>query len=251
MFNGDPSKTASFITHVKLYIYANGRHFEDDIAKICLLCSFLTNHAFEWASPYLENLGSDDLPDCMTSFNLFLEEFRNNFGEINEQLHNESTLLRLRQGKASAAEYAASFRRLSASIGYNDTALLGLFREGLSDELKDELVTRDLPTDLSSYIIKIVELDNRIRDRGKSKRHPAFRFNQAAPRFIPPVHAPNNNSDVQPMDLDATRARRFVPLSAAEKVRRRTLGLCLYCGNEGHIASVCPNKKGKASTQGF
>ncbi|KAM9329584.1 dehydrogenase/reductase SDR family member 4-like [Gastrophryne carolinensis] len=28
----------------------------------------------------------------------------------------------------------------------------------------------------------------------------------------------------------------------AEKVRRRTQGLCLYCGNPGHFAKSCPNK---------
>lgn len=92
---------------------------------------------------YLDNLGTDNLDEGMSSFTLFLAEFRSAFGEISEQLRTETELLRLRQGSRSAAEYAASFRRLSSTTGYNDIALLGLFREGLCDDVKDELVTRE------------------------------------------------------------------------------------------------------------
>ena len=42
------------------------------------------------------------------------------------------------------------------------------------------------------------------------------------------------------MEVDA--ARRRGPLSDAEKQRRRTNRLCLYCGGPGHIAIHCPHR---------
>lgn len=245
IFHGDPSRTNPFITHVKMSIFADKSRFPTEISKICFMCSFLDGYAFDWATPYLDNLGTNELDTCMTSFNLFLDEFRKSFGEIDDLLGNQSKLLRLRQGRTSAAEYAATFRRLAILSGYEDAALKGIFREGLCDEIKDELATRDLPTDLSSFIGKVVELDNRIRERRGARRYPVYRGNQFVPR-----HFESKESDVQPMDLDATRIRKYAPLTNQEKERRRRLGLCLYCGAEGHTAYYC-EKKGKGRTQGL
>jgi hypothetical protein len=42
-----------------------------------------------------------------------------------------------------------------------------------------------------------------------------------------------------PMQIDSTR---FKSLIQEEKYRRRSKGLCLYCGEPNHIAQNCPNK---------
>jgi len=246
MFDGDPSKTANFIGHVKMYIYTNRSCFPDDTSKICFLCSYLTGYAFTWALPYLENLDTGHIDICMLSFPLFLEEFHKSFGEVNEKLNNETKLLRLRQGKTPASEYAIEFRRLSAGSGFNDAALLCMFREGLSEDLKDELATRDLPDDLSPYMMKVIELDNRIRDR-ESRR----RFSNRNP-FHNNSRIKTDNHLVTSEDHSAnnTTTRRFAPLTPEEKDRRKKLGLCLYCGDQGHNAVNCP-RKGKVPTQGL
>lgn len=249
-FDGNPGQIAAFIIHVNLCIFSDVARFPDDLSKICFLCSFLKGYAFTWAMPYLESLGTDDMDACMFSFSAFTAEFRSSFGEVNEQLHTETKLLRLRQGRDSAAEYGAMFRRLSSSTGYNDAALMGMFREGLSEDLKDEIATRELPEDLPSYMTKVIELDNRIRDRQNRRRYPDTRSSHFfRPRYTLPLNQ-KRESDVQPMDLDSARVTRFAPLTAEEKDRRRRLGLCLYCGGEGHTAYYCV-KKGKGPTQGL
>lgn len=246
MFDGDPTKIANFIGHVKMYIYTNRSSFPDDTSKICFLCSYLSGYAFTWALPYLDNLGTSHIEICMLSFPLFLVEFQKSFGEVNERLNNETKLLRLRQGRSPASEYAITFRRLSAGSGFNDAALLCMFREGLSEDLKDELATRDLPDNLSSYVMKVIELDNRIRDRENRRRVGNRNPFNNNPRFRPtPQMAPSDNQS-----SNNTTTRRFAPLTPEEKDRRKKLGLCLYCGDQGHNAVNCP-RKGKVITQGL
>lgn len=96
--------------------------------------------------------------------------------------------------------------------------------------------------------MKVIELDNRIRDR-ESRRRPFNRNNQSfAPR--PRYVQPEIQLAAHTTPVDTHIVRKFSPLSVEEKNRRRKLGLCLYCGDEGHTAVVCP-KKGKVPTQGL
>ena len=59
----------------------------------------------------------------------------------------------------------------------------------------------------------------------------------ASPTIPPP--APFNNLAPRPMDMSATRRT----LSPEERVNRMATGAWLYCGQMGHIARGCPNKR--------
>jgi hypothetical protein len=48
------------------------------------------------------------------------------------------------------------------------------------------------------------------------------------------------------MQIDVAK---FKTLTEAEKLRRKTNNLCLYCGNSGHIARQCPQKLIKLQVQ--
>ena len=49
------------------------------------------------------------------------------------------------------------------------------------------------------------------------------------------------------MDLSAAGGK----LTPAERQRRRTQGLCMYCGGVGHFAAECPARRtGAAGTSG-
>ncbi|OLY82883.1 hypothetical protein AYI68_g2985 [Smittium mucronatum] len=45
----------------------------------------------------------------------------------------------------------------------------------------------------------------------------------------------SSNSGHSPMEIDCITTRLHPPLSVEEKQRLRELGLCLYCGQPGHI----------------
>lgn len=225
----------------------SGDLYTDDLSKICYMTTFMTGTAYDWVQPYLEEIDEDEMDPCMTSFPLFVETFRAAFGQVNELVITENALLDIRQGSRPATEHNTEFRRLALRTEFNDPALLAIYRKSLSERLKDELATREMPRDLWDYMSRVVELDNRMRERDGEKRQ-APRPRQ---KFAPPVRSPYQGQTFpQPMDIDAAKVKQFAPLTEGEKARRRQLGLCLYCGEAGHTASICP-KKGKAKTQGL
>ncbi|KAG1038307.1 hypothetical protein G6F43_012708 [Rhizopus delemar] len=260
IYDGTPGTLANFITHVKMCINVDRSRFANEISKICFLCSFMSGHAFSWAQPFLDALDTDQpLPACMQSLSTFIDALREAFGEVNAQLHVETSLLNLRQGKGSTAEYAATFRRLASQTRYNEPALLGIFRHSLSDDVKDALATRIVPSDLWPFVTCCIELDNLIRDRAQQRKlsnnsHSRHSGSTNRSRFIPPPAftkpmQPSTPDSVEPMDLDVSFTRKFKPLTTKEKQRRRNLGLCMYCGDDGHAAPNCPKKSGKGPTQ--
>lgn len=251
-FTGKPEEIRKFITRVKMAVEIHRDDFASDLGKICYMCSFMEGPAFDWAQPYLDDIGTDELDSCMSSFTAFLSAFCTAFGELNELVATERKLIHLKQRDALASEHAATFRRLALRTEFNEPALLALFRESLRDRLKDELAARDMPLDLWQYVSKVVELDNRLRERETQRRTQPLRPRQ---KFSTPISAQSldsrgstSNDGVQPMDLDAAKVRRG-PLSQEERARRRRLNLCMYCGGEGHDVKTCP-EKGKGNAQG-
>lgn len=52
-------------------------------------------------------------------------------------------LLELCQGSDSAVDFAIKFRTLAAQPGWNESALVAVFREGLNEDLKAEMTCRE------------------------------------------------------------------------------------------------------------
>ena len=52
-------------------------------------------------------------------------------------------LLRLHQGSSTASEFALEVRTIAASTGWNESALIIVFRSGLREEVQLELTCRD------------------------------------------------------------------------------------------------------------
>lgn len=210
--------------------------FAYELGKMCYMCSFMDGAVFDWAQPYLEDIGSDRLDPCMISFDAFLNAFCVAFGEVNEKFATERKRIYLKQGQIMASEHTTTFRRLALRTEFNEPAFLALFRESLRDRLQDELAARDMATDLWRYVSKVVDIDNRLRERETQSRRQPIRPQQ---RFSTPISIPgrdtntNNNDDIQPMDWMPPKPN-FGPLSNDERNHRRCEGLCMYCGGSGH-----------------
>ena len=78
-------------------------------------------------------------------------------------------LLQLQQNTLSVADYAVEFRTLAEGT-WNMEALFNTFLHGLSEEVKDELAARELPTDLDSRIALTIRIDGQLWARRREKR---------------------------------------------------------------------------------
>lgn len=251
-FSGVTKDVANFISHVKLVTLMYPKKFPNDLTKVLYMCSYMTGSAFTWCQPFLEFVDTPDVNPCMLSFPLFLDEFRTAFGEVNELENAEDKILDLKQGTRPASEHTAEFRRLAMRIGWDSSPLLAIYRKSLNDRIRRELATRDMPTRIWDYANKVIDLDNKMREHdGKRRFVSKYNQQQQSSRTIYtrplPRTSTSQSSEVADMDIGAMKA--YKPLSNEEKARRRKLGLCLYCGEEGHAAANCPNKKGKEQTQ--
>ncbi|KAH9262780.1 hypothetical protein BASA82_000199, partial [Batrachochytrium salamandrivorans] len=180
-----------------------------------------------------------------------------------------------RQGNQPCAIYAAEFRQLTADIDWNDAALRSQFYSGLSSEIKDHLVHCESPVSLAAAMDQAIRIDNRIFERRQEQQYNPrqFRRNQPPNTPVPRSHsqqyqqrfvdnysrspanqpsAPITSTPVQQHrttdDMDIDFARRG-PLTSSERQQRFSQGLCLVCGQSGHLKATCPRSNSRFRPQ--
>jgi len=157
---------------------------------------------------------------------------------------------KLKQKSSTFAAYFTEFGRIMGDLNWNEEAPRKQLYEGLSDEIKDALVTSHPRSDSLGHLIQICqELDNRIRARIMARVQPGR--TQQLPRSVPssastptlaqanPTGTNSSHYGVAPMDLSAMQR-------TAEKNRIRQERMaqceCLYCGTVGHFHCECPER---------
>ncbi|XP_041437205.1 uncharacterized protein LOC121399720 [Xenopus laevis] len=147
----------------------------------------------------------------------------------------DSAIRKLRQGKRVIEEYCTEFHRWSVETGWNDTALRSQFRVGLSSPVKNSLVNFPPSSTLDDLMRLAIQIDRRQRERRAEEDivFPTTCIDESPTPSFP-------NPQGEPMQLGATR------LSSEERARRRSLGLCMYCGDKGHFLKNCPKRPGNS-----
>lgn len=113
--------------------------------------------------------------------------------------------------------------------------------------MRDELAARDETTSLDDLISLSIRLDNRLHEWRRERSAPPVtqtmnpRYRGFAPSplpqslssRIPPQINPSPTSTEEPMQLGRT--------TLSPRERRRLSGLCVYCGQDGHLLEHCPS----------
>ncbi|GAA6018098.1 hypothetical protein JCM10207_006080 [Rhodosporidiobolus poonsookiae] len=244
----------TFVSQVRNYV-TDTTGWKDDAHRVRVVSSYLRGSAYLWISSYLS------LPDTaqtkaeyrwLFDFNLFLSKLLTTFGNPDKEEADARRLDRLKQ-TGSASLYAAEFRRLSLTLGWNDKALRFRFVAGLKEELKDELARMDPITDFDQLVEKVVIIDNRTFQRRLQKT------GRSAPSYNPftpmPVTPAASTPPEDRMQVDSARKTTpgapKAPLTAAEKEYRRVNKLCAYCGQPGHYQDTCPAIKQRDALHSF
>lgn len=231
-YDGNPGACRDFLVQCSLVFEQQPHSYASDRAKIAYLIGSLRGAALSWATAMWEKQSL-----ISSSYPHFIQEMRKVFDHPVRGKDAARRLLSLRQGPRSVAELAIEFRTLAAESGWNEEALQGAFQNALSENLKDELVSRDEPGGLDELIALAIRIDNRLRERRRErtgKVSPSLPPSASQPGS-PPPSACVSKSVTEPEPMQLGRAH----LSPEERQRRINSRCCLYCGQVGHYLSSC------------
>lgn len=128
---------------------------------------------------------------------------------------------------------------------------------GLKDQLKDELASRDEPTDLQSQFTLVSRLDSWLRERRAERAQrspPALPINpDLSPNYVPSVFRshtqPTSRPSLPPAAKEEAMQLGRAHLSPEERLHQITAGECLYCGHPGHFLASCPRRPNAGARQ--
>ncbi len=207
------------------------RTFNREESKVAFVLTLLSGKAALWGTAVWENQDN-----CCSSFLALSTEMRRVFDRAVAGRETARLLADLRQGDGSVSDYSIQFRTLAAECHWNEEAQWDMFLHGLADRVQREIYILDLPRSLNGLVELALRVDarlNRVTQRARSNRlqYPTEDPRTNGGNAVSPVF------DHEPMQVGRAR------LSREERERRRSQGLCLYCGKAGHFLYSCPVKE--------
>uniref|UniRef100_A0A9J8C3D9 Retrotransposon gag domain-containing protein n=1 Tax=Cyprinus carpio carpio TaxID=630221 RepID=A0A9J8C3D9_CYPCA len=230
-YSGEPNYCRTLITKCSMHFSLQPRTFETEESKVAFVLTLLSGRAALWGTAVWENRDP-----CCASFHSLSEEMKRVFDRAAAGKEAARELTELKQGNLSVADYSIRFRTLAAACKWNEEAQWDMFLHGLADRVHKEIYLLELPTSLNGLIDLALRMDARIERLGA----------HACPTRLPSTLESGSSSrentvgpvfDHEPMQVGRAR------LTREERERRRSRGLCLYCGGSGHFLLSCPVKE--------
>ncbi|XP_073670196.1 uncharacterized protein [Paramisgurnus dabryanus] len=210
-YNGDPNTCRSFLQQCSLVFALQPRRFSSSTSKVAYVLTLLTGRARDWG---MAAWGAK--APFTFSFEALEEEMLKLFDRSLKGDMAAAELVRLRQRNDSVTDFAIRFKTLAICCNWNDAALRAQFLEGLTPGIQDEIALREPPTSLEAVIDLALRVESRHRQRDLRR---SFRHLMSEPGEIA-----SETPSEEPMQLGKFR------ISAGERSRRLSNGLCLYCG---------------------
>ena len=231
-YSGEPGTCRSFLSQCSLVFELQPTTFPSERAKVAYVITQLSGRARERGTALWEARS----PSC-GNFEVLAAEMRRIFDRSKHGHEAARELLHMHQGRRSVSDFAIDFQTLATSSGWNPEALFDTFLNGLSEEIKDELVAHNLPDTCEGLVDLAIRIDTRLQQRRRARalRGPSQTF-FPTPATQPTFLSASDSSGSEPMQIDRTR------LTTAERQRRLSSRSCLYCGQPGHFISSCPVK---------
>lgn len=238
-FTGESDKCAGFLAQCTLVFREQRRFHNNDGAKITFFVQLLRDRALKWAQVVLSS-------DPGIAYADFLSKFQTVFNKGSGAEVAALRLLNYKQGKRSMSDYSIDFWILAEETGWGPEALRSALLNNVREEVKDELIMRDLPDSLTELMALCIKVDDRLRARRLPRHYNSQEATgqwRAGSTSEPSSSRQAESADggEQPMQIGGSH------LSAAERQRRISAGECLYCGHKGHVVASCPSRaKGRA-----
>lgn len=239
-FSEHADKVHTFLDALRTRFMLQPRTHADNITKVLTAVNHLEGSAEAWAKPIINGQRDDLLQD----YTLFTTEFQKQFQDPNWRTTLTERMYRLRQ-TTSVLAYANDFENLVYDIERPKAVWREDFYRGLKEPIKDLLAQSDFDrADYDALKRKSIGIDQRLQNRERETKVFKKPIISNSPTYVATTSSsttlvPATNRQTTPL----SRIPRG-PLPQAEKDCRQVVGLCLYCGEAGHIALLCTNKRG-------
>lgn len=273
-FNGKNRKALrTWIGENEICFRTSPNLYRTGTAKVMFAGSFLDDYAKTWFTDYFKDPAR--IPAFMDDWELFTIELQRNFGLEDEVGAAEEELRKLNMAdRDHATHFTARFRAITSNLTdiWDDRNLRNAYYAKIAPRLRSQFVTSGtpVPATLEPLITKVerfdrvywsdVELNKTVnamstsattsRDRNKSPGGGA----QVPQKNSQPAKTGDSNKttgDSKKAKKSNTKSDSHLTddnhLTEAERQRRLTAGVCLYCGEDGHFARDC-QKKTSSST---
>jgi hypothetical protein len=254
MFHGKPEEIDTFLTHCDMYIRTKIDTFQNEEAKIDFVLSYfegvLVNDWIIWLN---EQIVAMD-PLAPRTYYALKNMIREHFGDPDRAQTAQAELSKCRQGNRTAEEYVVDFRVKARRSGFDDTALIHYFKQGMNAPLLDRCYqVHPLP----------ITLDNNPNTQSLGWFGLAIRYDRqyrefkqfTKPRAPPPPQRTNPpqgqrtgtgttyTGPGQSMDIDKNKRGQncfFCGMFGhMKKDCRQRLNGCFNCGQKGHARNTC------------
>jgi hypothetical protein len=236
MFDGNREKIEGFIAQLRLKLFSDPVLFPTPAMRMAYAFNRLEGRAQAQILPYIQAGATFSLPDVEDIIRIL----NNAFGDPDPIATARSKLHSLKQGKKEFTNYFAEFQTLVSKLDWNERAKIDALKEGLSIEIRRQLLGKTKSLNFDELVALCQELDSEMRalqtSEGKQSYQQSRHTNQ--PRNPPAtIQTQPTVAPPEPMDLSGTRR-----VSAQERAARQREGRCYYCGETGHMLVACPNK---------
>lgn len=236
-----------------MYIFVNAYQFPNEATKVLYLLSYIqgkkvdnwkntmTTKVLEWTRTRVHD-------EQVSSFRRICRSLQEAFGDPNPRDTAVTALNHLHQGSDTAEDYVMKFNAHKDDTGYNDMALVELFKRGLNARLLTRIYgRRPLPTDCEGWQEEAIALDRQWREAQayakSAPTKPAARMttttatqNQWRPYYQRQTPPQQNQQQQQPQQ----QARQTPP---PRRLRLEIRTRWMWTGRRGH-PSVVTNVEG-------
>ncbi|KAJ1130406.1 hypothetical protein NDU88_008759 [Pleurodeles waltl] len=216
-YSGDPLKMKEFLDALAVFFAFLPLQFSSDKAKVDYLISALSGPALAWSTP----LVSADDP-VLANYSTFLAVFKQMFERPGVEAAAEEALCDIHQGNQDVLKYITRFKQLAAETSWVECTFVTLFRQGLREEIKDELVNSLPACSLKDLMDQSMNIEYRLRVRKMERRRTrapyqsdTFRASSRRTEDSPSEASPPPHEE--PMQIDLVCG----PLTESEREERR------------------------------
>jgi retrotransposon gag protein len=235
MFNGTRKDLRPFVTKLRLKLSVNKDRFPTEESQVSYGIARLDGDAARTMDPFFRN-------GTFNTFDRFISLLERTYDDASREHTAATKLENLRQRNREFTNFFSEFLGLVGELNWNESARIAALRRALSDEIRAQLVGRDLPDSLTDFatICQRIDEDLRYNRQARSLKPSVPRFPNATntTKYDPAAKTRIPVSDL--MDLDTARSHSYAPAGSEERKTRISKGECFGCGQRGHIQRHCP-----------